>query len=113
MFVLNVMMKKKIFIKALSSNSGWQGRRFKNKRYKDYEQQLLLLLPNIKIPEGNISLSIDFGLSSANSDLDNLVKFFIDCCQKKYNFNDRKIMKLTLEKFKVKKGEEFIEFNFN
>jgi hypothetical protein len=34
-------------ISALSVNQAWQGRRFKTKKYKDYEEHLLLILPNL------------------------------------------------------------------
>ena len=53
---------------------------------------------------------INVGLSSKNADIDNIAKPFIDILQKKYGFNDKNIYKLVLEKFIVKKGEEFIEF---
>lgn len=98
-------------VKPMSVNEAWQGKRFKTKKYKQYEKEVLLILPKLKVPEGNLELSIKFGLSSKNADIDNPVKCFVDCLQKKYGFNDRHIYKMNLEKEYVKKGCEYIEFN--
>jgi len=103
----------KIKVKPLSVNNAWQGKRFKTQDYKSYEQELFYLLPSkINIPAKDIVLSITFGISK-NSDIDNPIKPFLDILQKKYNFNDKNISKLILTKTEVKKGEEFISFEFN
>lgn len=102
----------RIEIKPLSVNRCWQGRRFKTKDYKAYETELLLKLPKIEVSEGDKRLDITVGLSNSNQDLDNIAKPFIDVLQKRYGFNDREIKVLCLQKIKVKKGEEFVEFNF-
>lgn len=99
-----------INIKPLSVNEAWKGRRFKTDAYKRYERDVLLMLPSISIPAEKLSVSLRFGLSSKNADVDNPVKCFVDCLQKKYGFNDRNIYRMTLEKVDVKKGEEFIQF---
>ena len=65
-----------------------------------------------EIPDGDLQLTIYAGVSNMNMDADNVVKPFVDILQKKYSFNDRRIKKLIVEKGKVKKGEEYIEFNF-
>jgi Holliday junction resolvase RusA-like endonuclease len=78
--------------------------RFRTKKYKDYEEHLLLILPNkVSIPEGDILLVCEFGLSKA-FDIDNAVKPFQDVLQKKYGFNDNRITQLLLFKNVVKKG---------
>ena len=105
-------MKRKIFVKPFSINCCWQGKRFKTKDYKDYEQELWYLLPNIKVSKGKLQLDIIVGLSSKNADVDNVAKPLIDILQKKYDFNDKMIYKLILRKIDVKKGEEFISFLF-
>jgi Holliday junction resolvase RusA-like endonuclease len=102
----------KINIKPLSVNQVWQGKRFKTKAYKDYEQEAWYLLPNKNIPKGKLHLILEAGLSSKNADIDNIAKPFIDILQKKYIFNDKMIYKLDLIKKDVKKGEEYIKFNF-
>jgi Holliday junction resolvase RusA-like endonuclease len=101
----------RVDIKPLSVNQAWQGKRFKTPAYKQYEKQVLLMLPKIDVPEGKLALNIRFGLSSKNADVDNPVKCFVDCMQKKYGFNDRNIYKMSIEKVDVKKGHEFIEFS--
>jgi len=45
------------------------------------------------------------------ADVDNILKPFIDCLQLKYNFNDKMIYKLIVEKDNVPKGSEFIKFS--
>ena len=101
----------KIEIKPLSVNDCWQGRRFKTRDYKIYEQELLYLLPKIEIPKGKLHLKLRVGYSNKLSDIDNCLKPFVDILQKKYGFNDNKIYKLEIEKVDVKKGDEFIDFH--
>ena len=103
---------KQIKIKLLSINQAWQGRRFKTKAYHDFEKELFYLLPKQKIPEGKLELYLKFGFSSKLSDIDNPVKIVQDVMQKKYQFNDRDIYKLVIEKEIVKKGKEYLEFRF-
>lgn len=97
-------------IKPLSVNQVWQGKRFKTKKYKEYEKTVLSILPKLKIPDGNLKIIITFGFSSKLSDWDNPIKPFQDILQKKYKFNDSRIYKAEIEKVIVKKGNEFIEF---
>lgn len=100
----------KIKIKPLSVNQVWQGRRFKTKHYKDYEKQLLFLLPGNAI-KGNLRIDITFGFSSKLSDIDNPLKPFLDVLVKRYDFDDRDIFELNVKKEIVKKGEEYISYN--
>ena len=51
-------------IKPLSVNDAWQGKRFKTDTYKAYEKQVLLMLPKIEIPEGPLTINLEFGFSS-------------------------------------------------
>lgn len=97
-------------IKPLSVNDAWKGRRYRTDQYKQYQKIVALLLKNQKIPEGKLLLKVIFGFSSKGSDIDNPLKPFIDCLQKKYGFNDNKIYRLEIDKVDVKKGNEFIEF---
>lgn len=103
----------KIKIKPLSVNQAWQGRRFKTKEYKNYEEELLWLLPN-KYPiskEGKLLFEAVVGLSSKNADIDNFIKTFFDVLQKKYSFNDKRIYELHVKKVDVEKGKEFVNFD--
>lgn len=100
----------KIDIKALSVNEAWQGRRFKTEKYKQFCDDISLLLPKFVIPESPLQLAIEFGFSNKLSDIDNCLKPFIDCLVKKYGFDDREIYFLLVKKTIVKKGTEFIKF---
>ena len=97
-------------IKPLSVNQCWQGRRFKTPKYKKYQNDLLSILPDTKVPDGFLRINITFGFSSASSDFDNPVKPFVDCLQKKYGFNDKYIKECFIRVEKVSKGNEFIHF---
>lgn len=98
-------------IKPLSVNKAWQGKRFKTKDYKNFEKNMLLLLPNnLKVSNGNLLVELTYGFSSKLSDIDNPTKMVLDCLCKKYGFDDRQIYKLIQEKKIVQKGKEFIEF---
>jgi len=103
-------MKATIKVKPLSVNQCWQGRRFKNRLYDDYEREVLYLLPKGKITWGSLVLTLKLGVSNRNSDIDNPIKPILDILQKKYGFNDKQIVKLEVEKKLVKKGQEFFEF---
>jgi Holliday junction resolvase RusA-like endonuclease len=97
-------------IKPLSVNEAWKGRRFKSDKYKSYERNVLTLLRPMTIPEGPLELFLEWGFSSAGSDFDNPIKPFTDCLQKKYDFNDNRIVEAHIKKVKVKKGFEYINF---
>ena len=99
----------RVNIKPMSVNSALQGKRFKTPAYKSYEKELLLLLRPMAIPEGNLVVEYTFGLTTL-CDWDNPIKPFQDVLQKKYGFDDRRIMTAIVKKIVVKKGEEFIDF---
>lgn len=101
----------KINIKPLSVNQCWQGKRFKTKKYKQYENAIMIMLPPTVIPEGDLELHIQVGFSNKQADIDNIAKPFIDILQKKYGFNDSRIYQLSLYKRIVPKGEEYISFD--
>ena len=109
-------MMYKLQIKALSVNESlaWSKRAgiyVKTKAAKKYREDLILILPKIIIPDGELTLIAIFGLSNANSDTDNLIKNFQDGLQAKYGFNDKRIKSYFIESEMVKKGSEFIEFS--
>ena len=98
-------------IKPLSVNDAWQGKRFKTQKYKSFEQHMLEILPDMDIdPQADLKVTLEFGMSSSASDLDNPVKCTIDCLQKKFLFNDKKIQMLIITKTKTTKGNEYIKF---
>lgn len=107
-------MRYELDIKPLTVNQAWQGKRFKTTNYKSFERAILLMLPSkINIPDGELTLILDWGFSNYScSDWDNPIKPFQDCLQKKYGFNDSRIKRGIVTKHKVKKGSELIRFRF-
>ena len=103
-------MTIQIHKKPLSVNACWQGKRFKTPLYKDYEKEILELLPDkYEIPEGDLQVRYEFGLNTM-ADWDNPVKPLQDILQKKYDFDDRRIMKAEVIKKVVKKGDGYFNF---
>lgn len=100
----------RVNIKPLSSNLAWQGKRFKTPQYKQYEKELLFILPKITIPKGKLQINFIVGYSNPMSDIDNFLKSFLDILSKRYGFDDRIIYRIEVEKEITKKGEEFIDF---
>ena len=100
----------KIDIKPLSVNACWQGRRFRSKEYKTYQQAIALLLPPLTAPDGELRLEIIWGLSNKRADIDNCCKPFQDCLFNHLGVDDSRIYELLLKKEIVPKGQEFIKF---
>ena len=65
-------------IQPLSVNEAWQGRRYKSKKYKSYETELLYLLPALQIPAGALTIEIEFGFSNAAKDIDLTINKFMN-----------------------------------
>lgn len=106
---MNKIEKK---IKLLSVNQAWQGKRYKSKKYSQYEKSLLWTLPNISIPNfKQYYIVYIFKFSNNLFDWDNPIKPLQDILQKKYGFNDRDItIALTFKKLVSKKNEGFIVY---
>ncbi len=107
-----------VFIKPLSTNKIYLGRKRKSGNYRQFEKQMLDELPDcMNIPDrGALQLDFEFGVWSRASDLDNVYKSAIDCLSKKYHFNDNRIYKIIGKKILVPKGSEYIKFvlrNYN
>lgn len=98
-------------VKPLSVNEAWQGRRFKTRKYKSFEKKLLMMLPDISIPEGNLVFNLDIGFSNKDCDLSNPLKLVEDILQKKYGFNDNRIYEIHMRKEICEKGAEYIMFS--
>lgn len=107
------MIQVTINEKPLSSNQVWQGRRFKTKKYQDYEKLLLTILPKKNIQKGLVELTYRFHLKNhKTTDYDNLIKPLQDILVKKgYIEDDRFIYKATIEKIPSK--EDKIEIWIN
>jgi Holliday junction resolvase RusA-like endonuclease len=107
-----LLLSDRVEIKALSVNKAWQGKRFKTKEYVTYEKEVMDKLEFVDMSQTKmpIELSLIVGFSNMASDVDNVVKPFLDILQKKYKFNDKYVFRLIVEKMLVEKGAEFIEF---
>lgn len=105
-------MTIQLHLKPLSVNEAWQGRRYKTPAYKSYEQAVMLMLPDTyEIPEeGDLEACYEFGLNTL-ADWDNPIKPLQDILQKKYNFDDRRIVKATVLKNVVGRGDGYINFS--
>ena len=102
---------QRIPVKPLTVNRAWKGRRFKTDEYKAFEIHVKSKLKKMDIPEGELEITLNWGFSNYGaSDWDNPIKPFQDCLQKCLGFNDNRIKRAIVEKFKVPKGEEYIEF---
>ncbi len=99
----------KIDLKPMSVNHAWQGKQFRTKAYLEYTKKLFLVLPKMAVSKNKLEINFIFGISS-NSDIDNPLKCLIDIFQKKYHFDDKDVMKLTVEKEIVKQGQEYFMF---
>jgi Holliday junction resolvase RusA-like endonuclease len=103
----------RIDIKPISVNDVWQGKRYKTDEYKKFEEDLMFMLPNIKIEldkKKKYQIHYKWYFSSASSDFDNPIKPITDIISKYYGFNDRLIKRAIIEVEQVKKGKEFFEF---
>jgi Holliday junction resolvase RusA-like endonuclease len=103
----------RIDLKPLSVNRLYRGGpRYRTAEYNRYKRDLTLLLPRGKAPAERFGLIVTFGVSNKRSDLDNLMKGFLDVLQDVYMFNDRQVYYIGMKKRDVKRGEEFIDFEF-
>lgn len=100
----------RIKVKPLSLNSAYSGKRYKTKECTAFKRDLYFMLPDIKLPAPPYCIHFKFGVSSASSDGDNLIKVSQDTISERYQFNDKLIKKWIVEVESVKKGFEFIEF---
>ena len=103
----------KIQIKPLSVNQAYVGKLKHTKALSKYQNDVTFLLPKIAMPPPPYEIYFKFGFSSASSDIDNPVKILLDLLAKKYEFNDKLIYRLNIEREQVKKGKEYIEFKID
>ena len=107
----------KIPVAPLSANRLWRGRKFKTQDYQIYEQEVLYRLAKTVLQIDFTSIKkltffLKVGLSSKNSDLSNTIKALEDILQHKFSFNDKNTYMIIAEKEIVKKGQEYIAFDF-
>jgi Holliday junction resolvase RusA-like endonuclease len=96
-------------IKTLSVNAAFQGRRFKTKECKAYENELWYLLPKMPMVKGEVEMTLELFMKKATysrADVSNQVKVLEDILTKKgYYEDDRKIVSLHVHKYLSDKSE--------
>lgn len=104
----------RIEVKPFSVNQAWQGKRFRSNAYKKFQNDMMLMLPPLKISfKKRLKVDLVFGFSSKAADIDNPIKPLLDILQKKYGFNDNQIYQMNVVKEITKKSEEFIKLQIN
>ena len=101
-------------VKPLSINKCWQGKRFKTKIYKNYEEELLLFLKRYKPSDAKTKfykVNLLFGIENfALTDVDNLVKPLMDIIVKAGIIkDDRYVAEYNIRKIKSEKN--FVKIN--
>ena len=98
-------------IKPLSVNEAWAGRRFKSKKYKQYEKDIDFLIRNQSEEHGEFNVIYTFFIKNyGRTDIDNLIKPLQDILVKKgYIEDDRKIVSMTVRKIKSKDEKIIVE----
>lgn len=101
-----------LFIKPLSVNEAFKGRRFHTKKHKHWSAKINEMLPkSFVVPKPPFEIYLKFGFSSSASDWDNCIKQCQDSIAGKYKFNDKLIKRGVVETEIVKKGEEYFKFS--
>ena len=107
--------KKRLEVKPVSVNEAWQlkgFRKFKSKKYKDYQEIVNKQLEETEWPfpmDSLLDVIVIVGFSNKLSDLDNALKPLFDTLSSKYGWNDNKIYSIKSYKEIVEKGKEFID----
>ena len=101
----------KLNYKPVSVNDVWKGRRFKTKEYKQYENDLSILLWQFKEPRLSKSIKITYRFYQKSvlvSDADNLIKPLQDILVKTgFLSDDRYIMEMHI--YKIKADTDYME----
>lgn len=100
-------------LKALSTNKLYAGVKKRSWHYKKFRKEMFRFLGNIEkvgvCLSGNLVMDMEVGFSSPLNDLSNSIKGTEDILAEWLGFNDRQIVTMVLNKFLVKKGDEYIK----
>lgn len=100
--------------KPLTVNQVWQGKRFKTKKYKEYEQEVMILLPRgQEKPQGRLRVEYRFYLKHhSTTDYDNLIKPLQDIlCKASIIEDDRFIYEATIKK--IQSERDYVEIQIS
>lgn len=89
----NKNISVEVNIKPLSINRAWQGRKYRTKEYKAYQEEMHYLLPNKEMIKGKIAVFLTFYLKNPTQcDVDNFIKPILDIFKNKgYIEDDRNV----------------------
>ena len=113
-----MQFKRKLLVKPVSVNEAWQlkgFRKFKSKKYNDYQKIIYSQLEDTKWPfevDKLLQVKVKVGFSNKLSDLDNALKPLFDTLSSHYGWNDNKIYFIATKKLIVPKGKEYIDVEF-
>ena len=99
--------------KPLSANKMFYRAKQMTREYREYREFIYEDIDNRKKwpfkPEDHLDFDVKVGFSSKLADVDNCIKPLLDTFQYMFDFNDRYVFKVTIEKEYVKKGEEYFD----
>jgi len=102
-------------VKPISVNRAWYMNKKKSKDYMKFQEDMLDYLSGHIAPQRvrdnqtKLECELEFGFSSVKSDVDNCIKTTLDTLQSFFGFDDRIIFKVTAQKFKVNKTEDYLK----
>ena len=107
------IFKQKFDVKPLSANKMFYRAKQLTKEYRLFREFMYEEVADRKKwpfkPEDELDFTVKVGLSSKLADVDNCIKPLLDTFQLLFEFNDKYVFKVTIEKEHVKKGSEFID----
>jgi len=108
----------RIPIKPLSTNKMYTGVKRRSIYYKQFSREVLKYLNENYyyckglVLTGNLKLVLEVGVSSTLMDASNCIKAIEDVIVKWCgSWDDRQIYSITIDKYIVRKGEEYINFS--
>ena len=101
-------------LKPISVNEAYKGRKWMTDKHREFKKVAAILLSRMDFPklkEKEPFYIIYHFYTDASVDIDNMVKVVQDCITQCLGTDDRYIYGLYIEKHKIKRGNERIEFN--
>ena len=99
----------------ISTNMLHMGRKVRSYEYKKFRKEVFAFLQdNIKADvrlEGNLAFNMEVGLSNPLFDASNSIKGVEDVLAEFFQFNDKQVVSLHVDKYLVNKGEEYMKIS--
>jgi Holliday junction resolvase RusA-like endonuclease len=91
------------------------GRKVRSYEYKKFRKEVFAFLEdNVKADvrlEGNLAFNMEVGLSNPLFDASNSIKGVEDVLAEFFQFNDKQVVSLHVDKYLVNKGEEYMKIS--